>query len=61
MKIQLSFWAILLFFMIATYFKNVKCTLQFFYILDSFKNKTKDWALLKNAALVIDIKEMKLG
>ena len=27
----------------------------------SRKNKTKDWALVQNAALVIDIKELKLG
>ena len=24
-------------------------------------NKTKDWALVQNAALVIDVKELKLG
>ena len=25
------------------------------------KNKTKDWSLVQNAALVIDIKELKIG
>ena len=25
------------------------------------QNKTKDWALVQNAALVIDVKELKLG
>ena len=26
-----------------------------------YYNKTKDWALVQNAALVIDVKELKLG
>ena len=43
-----------------TTFFILKCTLRAI-LLHADVNKTKDWTLVQNVALVIDVKELKLG